>query len=96
MSEDPPLHALIPSCSHIWSLARTTALAVARLRRDVALLQVKEEAGKAFGPDDATPSRAAADAMTYTLSALQACLLEATKHDCHCQQAVCATAEPVL
>ena len=39
----------------------------------LALLQVREEAGRALGPDDAAPSRAAADAMTYTVSALQAC-----------------------
>ena len=40
---------------------------------------MKEEAGKAFGPSDAAPSRAAADAMTYTLSALQACHLESIR-----------------
>ena len=34
-------------------------------------MQVREEAEKAFGPGDSAPSRAAADAMTYTVCALQ-------------------------
>ncbi|KAK9835127.1 hypothetical protein WJX81_000142 [Elliptochloris bilobata] len=39
--------------------------------RPDALARVKEEADRAFGPDDAAPSRAAADAMIYTVCALQ-------------------------